>query len=64
MAKKINYKKLMKKKNVSRKDLAIKFKCSISNINYIIWGVTQKGDIKQAIDAFLIKEEQKWPKEK
>ena len=53
MDKKLKYKKLMKKKEVSRKDLAIKFKCSISNINYIIWGVTQKGDVKEAMDKFL-----------
>lgn len=53
MAKKMNYKNLMKKKGLSRKDLAIKFKCSISNINYIIWGVTQNGDIKEAMDKFL-----------
>lgn len=47
------YESLMKKKNITRTQLAIKLKCSLSSINFIMYGLTQKGKIKEAMDKFL-----------
>lgn len=48
------YKKLMKKKKVTATDLALKFSCSLQSVNLVIWGVTRKGKIKEAMDNFLV----------
>lgn len=47
------YEKLMKKKKITRTELAIKLKCSLSSINFIMYGLTKTGKIKTAMDSYL-----------